>query len=160
MEVSGMDKKVSNSQQRLLELMDYYNMNQSELCRRTGLQKSALSNYLKGIREPRQDKISLIADEFNINPAWLMGYDVPMFLDRPEVIAWKNHDSDSLDNDTVDVISEAERLLLFKIRRTFSSEELKDPMFIEQLSNILELAKRSGTDRLLALLDFANRTVS
>ena len=81
-----MNKKVSNSQQRLVELMDYYHLNQTELCKRTGLQKSALSNYLKGDREPRQDQISLIADPFNINPAWLMGYDVSMFMpeDTPE----------------------------------------------------------------------------
>ena len=74
-----MNKKVSNSQKRLVELMEYYKINQTELCRRTGLQKSALSNYLNGDREPRQNQISLIADPFNINPAWLMGYDAPMF---------------------------------------------------------------------------------
>ena len=79
-----MNKKVSNSQKRLVELMDYYHINQTELCKRTGLQKSALSNYLKGDREPRQNQISLISDPFNINPAWLMGYDVPMFNQVPE----------------------------------------------------------------------------
>ena len=73
-----MNKKVSDSRKRLIELMEYYNINQTELCKRTGLQKSALSNYLNGDREPRQSQISLIADPFNINPAWLMGYDVPM----------------------------------------------------------------------------------
>lgn len=72
--------KKSNSRVRLHELMDYFKLNQTELCKCTGLQKSALSNYLNGDREPRQDQISLIADPFNINPAWLMGYDVPMFL--------------------------------------------------------------------------------
>ena len=79
-----MNKKVSNSQKRIAELMNYYKLNQTELCKRTGLQKSALSNYLSGIREPRQDQISLIADPFNINPSWLMGYDVPMFMPIPE----------------------------------------------------------------------------
>ena len=73
-----MSKKVSNSRERLIELMEFYGINQTELCKRTGLQKSALSNYLNGDREPRQNQISLIADPFNINPAWLMGYDVPM----------------------------------------------------------------------------------
>lgn len=75
--------KKSNSKLRLRELMDYFNINQTELCNRTGLQKSALSNYLNGDREPRQDQISLIADPFNINPAWLMGYDVSMFIEEP-----------------------------------------------------------------------------
>lgn len=80
-----MGKKISNSQQRIQELMSYYHLNQTELCNRTGIQKSALSNYLNGDREPRQDQISLIVDPFNINPAWLMGYDVPMFFPQYEV---------------------------------------------------------------------------
>lgn len=75
-------RKTCTSKERLVELMDYYEINQTELCRRTGIQKSALSNYLKGDREPRQDQISLIVDPFNVNPAWFMGYDVPMFIER------------------------------------------------------------------------------
>ena len=74
------NKKITNSKSRIDEIMNYFNISQSELCRRTGLQKSALSNYLNGDREPRQDQISIIADPFNINPAWLMGYDAPMFM--------------------------------------------------------------------------------
>ena len=73
--------KISNSQKRIRELMDMYGLSQTELCNRTGIQKSALSNYLSGTREPRQDQLSLIADPFGINPAWLMGYDVPMKMD-------------------------------------------------------------------------------
>lgn len=77
-----MSNKVSNSQKRIKELMDYYHINQTELCKKTGIQKSALSNYLNGDREPRQNQVSLLADPFNINPSWLMGYDVPMFLNE------------------------------------------------------------------------------
>lgn len=80
-----MNKKVSNSRERILQLMEYYRINQTELCKRTGIQKSALSNYLNGDREPRQNQISLIADPFNINPAWLMGYDVPMEMPTPKI---------------------------------------------------------------------------
>ena len=72
--------KISNSKDRIRELMDYFGLNQTELCKRTGIQKSALSNYLNGDREPRQDQISLIVDPFGVNPAWLMGYDVPMMM--------------------------------------------------------------------------------
>lgn len=74
--------KISNSKERIKELMEYFNINQTELCSRTGLQKSALSNYINGDREPRQDQISIIVDPFNVNPAWLMGYDVSMFLNN------------------------------------------------------------------------------
>ncbi len=75
-----MNKKVSNSKQRINELMAYFGLSQTELCKKTGLQKSALSNYLNGDREPRQNQISLIADPFGVNPAWIMGYDAPMFM--------------------------------------------------------------------------------
>ena len=76
-----MNNKVSDSQKRIKELMEYYHINQTELCKRTGITKSALSNYLNGDREPRQTQVSKLADPFNVNPAWLMGYDVPMFLE-------------------------------------------------------------------------------
>ena len=67
--------KISDSRHRLKELMEMLNINQTEFCHRTGLNKSALSNYLNGDRVPRQDKIALIADAFGVDPAWLMGYD-------------------------------------------------------------------------------------
>lgn len=74
-----MNKKISNSSDRLKEMMSYMSLKQSDIVTRTGITKSALSNYLHGTREPRQDQISKIADPYGINPAWLMGYDVPMF---------------------------------------------------------------------------------
>lgn len=70
--------KISNSKERIKQLMDMLELNQSDFCKRTGLQKSALSNYLNGDRVPRQDQIARIADTFNISASWLMGYDVPM----------------------------------------------------------------------------------
>jgi len=71
--------KVTDSKHRLMELLEVSKLSQTELCNKCGLNKSALSNYLNGDREPRQDKLSLIADAFGIDPAWLMGYDTPMY---------------------------------------------------------------------------------
>jgi len=90
------NKKVSDSKNRIKELMTYYDLSQTDLCKRTGLQKSALSNYLSGSREPRQDQISLIVDPFNINPAWLMGYDVPMFLEPAALSSLRRDEVDLL----------------------------------------------------------------
>lgn len=70
--------KITDSKHRLKELIDILGISQTEFCNRCGLNKSALSNYLNGDREPRQDKLSLIADAFRISPSWLMGYDVPL----------------------------------------------------------------------------------
>lgn len=75
--------KKSNSCDRLKEMMNTMSLKQADIVARTGITKSALSNYLHGTREPRQDQISRIADPYGINPAWLMGYDVPMFSTNP-----------------------------------------------------------------------------
>jgi transcriptional regulator with XRE-family HTH domain len=54
------------------------NMKQSELCRLTGIPKSAMSQYVSGAFEPKQDRIYLLSQALNVSEAWLMGYDVPM----------------------------------------------------------------------------------
>ena len=74
--------KNSNSNTRIRTLINELGISQTEFCNRTGITKSALSNYLNGDRQPRQDQLDKIASTFNINPSWLMGYDVPMATDR------------------------------------------------------------------------------
>ena len=70
--------KVTDSRHRLMELMDAFGITQSDVCKKSGLPTSAMSMYINGNRVPRQDKIGAIADAYNVDPAWLMGYDVPM----------------------------------------------------------------------------------
>lgn len=72
--------KVSDSQHRLVEMMEILGITQADIVKRTGVQKSSLSNYISGRRTPRQDQLSVIADPYGIDPAWLMGYDVDMYL--------------------------------------------------------------------------------
>jgi transcriptional regulator with XRE-family HTH domain len=54
------------------------NMTQSELCQKTKIPKSALSEYLKGLYEPKQDRLLILSEALNVDPVWLMGFDVPM----------------------------------------------------------------------------------
>lgn len=77
--------KNSNSNVRIRTLINELGITQTEFCQKTGITKSALSNYLNGDRVPRQDQISKIADAYGINPAWLMGYDIPMKSD-PDMV--------------------------------------------------------------------------
>ena len=83
--------KISNSKERLKEMMSALELKPVDICKRCGIQKSSLSNYINGTREPRQDQISLICDPFEIDPAWLMGYDVPMY--RPKQMSYFVSDS-------------------------------------------------------------------
>ena len=74
----SMAKKISTTQERLNEMMKAFDIRPADIVRRTGINKSTLSNYINGKREARQDQLSLIADSYGVNPAWLLGYDVPM----------------------------------------------------------------------------------
>ena len=61
---------------RLNEAMKRYNISATELCNRTGIPKSAMSQYRSGAFEPKADRLSLLAKALNVSEAWLMGYDI------------------------------------------------------------------------------------
>ena len=63
---------------RLSKALSIRNLKQTELCNLTGIPKSAMSQYIKGSFEPKQDRIYLIAQALRVDEAWLMGFDVPM----------------------------------------------------------------------------------
>lgn len=63
---------------RISRALSIRNMKQSELCNITGIPKSAMSQYIKGAFEPKQDRLFLIAQALDVSEAWLMGFDVPM----------------------------------------------------------------------------------
>ena len=69
-------KIVKSPGERLRELMENLNISQAEVCRRTGITKSAISRYLLNEREMKLDKAKIIAQTFDVNPAWIMGFDV------------------------------------------------------------------------------------
>ena len=73
-------KKISTSKQRIVEMMSLLHLKQIDIVKKTGIPKSSLSNYISGKRTPNQVQLSVISDPYGINPAWLMGYDVPMWL--------------------------------------------------------------------------------
>lgn len=68
----------STSSKRLNELIEHFGITQTDLSKKTGIPKSAISMYVSGQRKPKQDRISDIAEAYGVNEAWLMGYDVEM----------------------------------------------------------------------------------
>ena len=69
---------MSNTANRLREAMRITGMKQVDLIERTGISKGALSSYLSGRYEPKQNNLYALAKELGVSPAWLMGLDVPM----------------------------------------------------------------------------------
>ena len=76
---------VSTISDRMKEAMKIHNMKQSDLVERTKIGKSSISTYLSGEYKPKQDKIMLIANALNVDVNWLIGYDVPMKKDFPNL---------------------------------------------------------------------------
>ena len=64
--------------ERLKEALFLTGTKQIELARLTHLDRGTINNYITGKYEPKQDKLSIIADALGVDPVWLMGYDVPM----------------------------------------------------------------------------------
>lgn len=63
---------------RLAKALAIRGMKQYELCEKTKIPKSAISQYLSGLFEPKQDRLHIIAQALDVDPVWLMGFDVPM----------------------------------------------------------------------------------
>lgn len=73
-----MARPIALFSERLHEAMELYGVKSVELCKRTGIPKSAMSQYIGGRITPRNDRLFLLAQALNVDEAWLLGYDVPM----------------------------------------------------------------------------------
>lgn len=71
-------KPVETFQNRLATALRIRNMKPVELHEKTNISESLISKYLSGNAVARQRKLSILSEALNINPVWLMGYDVPM----------------------------------------------------------------------------------
>ena len=120
---------------RLQELMHIKNINQVDLCQRTGIPKSTMSMYLSGERSPRQNRLSQIAEKFNISEAWLMGYDVPM--ERTDSLSDETL-SQKDKRDILDIISSTKAELLSQEGLMFDGDPAS-PEAIESILNAMEI---------------------
>ena len=70
--------KKSTFAARLVEGLDTAGMTAADLSRKTKIPEGTISCYKSGKYEAKQDKVYIIAKALNVDPSWLMGYDVPM----------------------------------------------------------------------------------
>lgn len=116
---------------RLRKALSMRNMRQSDLCEKTKIPKSAISHYLSGSFVPKQDRTFIIAQALDVNPAWLMGFDVPM--EKQEVPAAKKGSPDE------STLTEGEKLMLELFRRI---PEDRQPEALELLRVALKMQQK------------------
>ncbi len=63
---------------RITKALKLRKMKQTELCALAKIPKSSLSSYISDAYEPKQDRLYMMAEALDVDPVWLMGYDVPM----------------------------------------------------------------------------------
>lgn len=61
---------------RLRQALELRNIKQADLSQITKIPKSAISQYLSGKFEPKQDRLEILAKALDVSEAWLMGYNV------------------------------------------------------------------------------------
>lgn len=67
---------------RFERALAYADKKPADVARSTGISEATLSQYRSGYSKPKRDRLVMIADLLGVNPAWLMGLDVPMVDDR------------------------------------------------------------------------------
>ena len=116
---------------RIAKALTIRGMRQYELCAKTQIPKSAISQYISGAFYPKQDRIYIIAKALNVDPVWLMGYDVPMEKkEEPET---------KKDSPTELQLSEGEKLMLTLFRQI---PEDRQPEALELLRVALKMQQK------------------
>lgn len=75
--------KQADFAERLTLALDLRGLSAADLSRATGVSEGTISCYKKGKYQAKQNRVYDFAKALRIDPAWLMGYDVPMEADRP-----------------------------------------------------------------------------
>ncbi len=76
-------KRISSFSERLKEALG--DNTATDLAEKIGLSKQAISMYVNGKRTPKRPVIESISRILNVNPMWLMGYEVEKYLEIKSV---------------------------------------------------------------------------
>jgi len=115
---------VSTFKERFALALSIRNMKAIELSEKTGIGESTISQYKGGYSKPKDKRLVKIAEALDVAPEWLMGLNVPM--DEKErakniIRDYIENGSDPRHTDTVEVISEEDKLLLSRLHRVRQS---------------------------------------
>ena len=122
-------EKVDSCGRRIAEALRIKGIRQADLCKLAKVPKSSLSLYLSGAYEPKQDRLYSMAQVLDVDPVWLMGFDVPM-----EKQEQQNEESPSKQP-----LTEGEKLMLDLFRQIPAD---KQPEALDLLRVALKMQKK------------------
>ena len=109
---------------RIKEAMKYRNYSQTDIVNKSGIPKSSLSSYISGKYAPKQTNIYKIAKVLDVNPVWLMGYEVPM--EAKERNAWSHNIKNNINTTPPDELD----LLYQKYKHLLTEDDKETIIFL------------------------------
>jgi transcriptional regulator with XRE-family HTH domain len=82
----GGEMKYPVSAQRLKEAMESKGMKAVDLSAKSGVLRSSLSQYINGSHNMSNKAAGAIGKVLDVNPLWLMGFDVPQKPKKPDIL--------------------------------------------------------------------------
>lgn len=90
-------KDIASTQERIKELRSRMDISMEELAKRCGFTLSTISRWENGVTPTiKISSIQKMADACNVNPLWLLGYDVPFKKRTESETKLENEISDKL----------------------------------------------------------------
>ena len=111
--------------QRIQECRKKLDLTQEELGEKLGLQKSAITKYEKGrVTNIKRETIHLMSKLFNVNPTWLMGFDVPIKNEEKDEVKTAARDKKVFDK--YSKLDEAKRKIVEALIDSYFDENVED----------------------------------
>ena len=125
------------SRERVQQIInEFCDGSRMEFCRRTGIGKSSVSQYMSGTNAPGTITAQKIGEAFHLNPMWIMGFDAPMrYSDPPKIELFQTLMATAEDNG---LIHAKEILEQFKPRQIPVYGRVAAGIPIEAVENIID----------------------
>lgn len=78
-----MKSNLADVRYRLRKAIDMKGITQKQLSDKTGISNSSISQYLHGHSRPRPSNVEKLARALDVDPGWLIGFDVTNKPERP-----------------------------------------------------------------------------
>lgn len=133
-----MVERVASFKSRLEKAMEVRDKRAIDIVKATGISESAMSQYRKGMIEPKREKLMAIAEYLRVDPSWLMGLDVPMEQKTAsDLIYYQNKETAEL---VQRLFEDSNYRLLFDAAKDSKPED------IQMAADMLQRLKRTNPD--------------
>lgn len=142
--------KHEQTSKRLQFALSNANMKPQELADKSGVSKSSISQYINGSHTPSNISSGKMGKILNVEPLWLMGFDVPMnrehtLIDSDKDYAFYQKYSLLSERDKKIVVHMVDSMLAEKNNALSSDTEDAEASYIKNLSNSAEKTVSSAS---------------